>query len=114
MMRRSRIAFVLAALFTLANAAGVVYAGMMGEGRHAGLHVVLALAGAYVAWLVARRPRDDRGPAAAGTQSAEISSRLGNLERSLDAIAVEVERVGEGQRYVTNLFAERGEKKRGP
>jgi len=40
----------------------------------------------------------------------ELSSRLTHLEQSLDAIAVEVERVGEGQRFMTRLFDERREK----
>jgi hypothetical protein len=106
---------MLAALFTLVNIGGGVYAGMMGEVRHAGLHVVLALVGAYVTWLVAVRRRDDglataRLPGAAGAPS-ELSARLSNLEQSLDAIAVEVERVGEGQRFVTRLFTQRREGK---
>ena len=36
----------------------------------------------------------------------EVSDRLTRIEQAVDAIAVEVERVGEGQRYVTNLFAD--------
>ena len=38
--------------------------------------------------------------------SAEVTRRLISLEQSIDAIAVEVERVSEGQRYVTKLFSE--------
>lgn len=37
----------------------------------------------------------------------ELTDRLGNLERSVDSVAVEVERIGEGQRFVTQLLAER-------
>jgi hypothetical protein len=109
MKRRFTIGLVLAALFTILNIGGGVYAGMMGEMRHAGLHVVLALVGAYVTWLVAARRREDGAaagmPAMAGAPS-ELSARLDNLEQSIDAIAVEVERVGEGQRFVTRLFTE--------
>ena len=36
----------------------------------------------------------------------EIIRRMANLEHSIDAIAVEIERVSEGQRYVTKLFTE--------
>jgi hypothetical protein len=38
----------------------------------------------------------------------ELSERLTRLEQAVDAVAVELERVGEGQRYVTNLFADQG------
>jgi hypothetical protein len=36
----------------------------------------------------------------------EVSDRLTRIEQAVDAIAVEVERVGESQRYMTNLFAD--------
>ena len=114
MPRRSRIWIALAVLFTLGNIAGGVYAGMMGEMRHAGIHVVLAAIGAYVAWLMATRRADgtllEAQTAGGGGQAPEIASRLNHLEQSLDAIAVEVERVGEGQRFITRLFTERGER----
>lgn len=35
-----------------------------------------------------------------------IEARLDRIERSIDAMAVEMERVGEGQRFVTKLLAE--------
>ena len=38
--------------------------------------------------------------------SLETSPRLERLEQSVDAIAVEVERISEGQRYVTRLLSE--------
>ena len=37
----------------------------------------------------------------------ELTDRVGSLERSVDSVAVEVERIGEGQRFVTQLLAER-------
>ncbi|MBA2687522.1 MAG: hypothetical protein H0U64_05435 [Gemmatimonadaceae bacterium] len=37
----------------------------------------------------------------------EISQRLERVESSIEAIAVEMERVGEGQRFVTKLLSER-------
>jgi hypothetical protein len=49
-----------------------------------------------------------RGVATITSLPAELSERLGRLEQGMDAIAVEVERIGEGQRYVTRLFAEDG------
>ncbi len=37
----------------------------------------------------------------------EINQRLERVESSIEAIAVEMERVGEGQRFVTKLLSER-------
>jgi hypothetical protein len=36
----------------------------------------------------------------------ELNDRMANLERGMEAVAIEVERVGEGQRFVTQLLAE--------
>ena len=36
----------------------------------------------------------------------EVATRLYRMEQSLDAIAVEVERISEGQRFTTKLLAE--------
>jgi hypothetical protein len=116
MQRRFTVGLVLAVLFTLVNVGGGVYAGVMGEVRHAGLHAVLAAAGVYLTWIVVARRGLRRAPqlAAAGTASPELSSRLTNLEQSLDAVAVEVERVGEAQRFMTRLFTERTTDDRNP
>lgn len=48
-----------------------------------------------------------RGTTAVTALPAELRQRLARLEESLDAIAVEVERIGEGQRFTHKLFAER-------
>ena len=37
-----------------------------------------------------------------------IEARLEHLEHAIEAIAVEMERIGEGQRFTTKLLAERG------
>jgi hypothetical protein len=39
--------------------------------------------------------------------SADVLARLERMEQALDAIAVEVERISEGQRFTTKLLAER-------
>lgn len=44
---------------------------------------------------------------------AELGDRIGAMERSVDAIAVEIERIGEGQRFVTQLLADRAWRRRG-
>ena len=43
---------------------------------------------------------------AGGRGSPELEQRMERIERAVEAIAVEVERVGEGQRFVTKLLAE--------
>ncbi len=40
-------------------------------------------------------------------QSTEVSQRLEQLQQSVDAIAIEVERVAEAQRFTARLEAER-------
>src|SRR5262249_15645457 len=39
---------------------------------------------------------------------SEISDRMAKLDTAVDAMAVEVERTSEGQRFVTKVLAERG------
>jgi hypothetical protein len=56
--------------------------------------------------LFARRRWKRRGaqrPSDSGTDSAQ---RLARLEQGMDAIAIEIERVSEGQRFVTKLLSE--------
>lgn len=36
----------------------------------------------------------------------EVASRLGRMEQALEAIAIEVERISEGQRFTTKLLSE--------
>jgi hypothetical protein len=38
----------------------------------------------------------------------DIGDRLGKLDNAVDAMAVEIERISEGQRFVTRVLAERG------
>ena len=37
----------------------------------------------------------------------ELNARLAEMQQSIDAIAVEVERISEGQRFTTKLLADR-------
>lgn len=46
-----------------------------------------------------------RGAVVVSPVPSEVTERLTRIEQAVDAIAVEVERVGEGQRYVTQLFS---------
>ena len=47
-----------------------------------------------------------RRSAAPPALPSEFNDRMSNLERGIEAVAIEVERVGEGQRFVTQLLAE--------
>ncbi|MEO8335656.1 MAG: hypothetical protein ABI664_11830 [bacterium] len=49
-----------------------------------------------------------RGAAAAVAFPQELSDRLNRLDQAVDSIAVEVERIGEGQRFVTRVMSENG------
>ena len=40
-------------------------------------------------------------------RQADIEARLERIEQAVDTIAIEMERIGEGQRFVTKLLAER-------
>jgi hypothetical protein len=51
-----------------------------------------------------RMDREGARPAVPG----EVSSRLERMEQAIEAIAVEVERISEGQRFTTKLLSERG------
>jgi hypothetical protein len=107
MTRRSSLFLrVGAVIFTVVNVAGAVYAYAMGEPQHATVHVLLLALGAsaYVIWrliTMARRP---------DTPPAQLSdARLDYLQQSVDAVALEVERIGEAQRFNEKLRAEKGE-----
>ena len=54
----------------------------------------------------ARRIWKRTGVTISNEMPAELTDRLGRMEQAIDAVAVELERVGEGQRYVTKVFSE--------
>lgn len=51
--------------------------------------------------------RIDRGTRAPQQLPAEVKQQLQQLSSSIDAIAIEVERISEGQRFTTKLLSER-------
>lgn len=104
MTRRSKVWLVVTVIYMLVNLGGAVYAAVLGEAMHAAAHVALLLPGV---WLLrrlvpGRSPAETANPLAAG----EVPDRLTNLEQSIDAVAIEVERIGEGQRFMTRILAE--------
>ena len=44
----------------------------------------------------------------------DVTERLERIERAVESVAVEVERISEGQRFVTKVLADRGEHSRIP
>lgn len=59
--------------------------------------------GVPLARALARRMESDRP-----RLPPEVSARLERMEQAIDSIAVEVERISEGQRFTTKLLSERG------
>lgn len=104
MIRRSVLWRVGAALFTVINLVGAGYAMALPEVPHAIVHVVLSLLGAYALWRLAPIAEWRGVPA-----ELPGDDRLDHLQQSVDAVAIEVERIGEAQRFSTKLQAERAE-----
>ena len=104
MTRRSKLWLTSATLFTLINILGVGFAAAAGEGPHAATHVALSLVGAFFMWRIARRAAETH------TSGAPLANeRLEQLQQSVDAVAIEVERIGEAQRFAAKLAAERAQ-----
>lgn len=107
MTRRSKIWRVLGALFTVGNLVGAGFAAVAGEGLHSGVHVALMFLGACLVWWLTPRadPRDL-------PSALPADDRIDQLQQSVDAVAIEVERIGEAQRFNLKLQAERAETRR--
>jgi hypothetical protein len=105
MIRRSRLWPTVVVLFIVINVAGAGFAIAMGESMHALAHAVLLLIG-YAGWLVAPwRRREEPAP----PQQQLSDDRIEYLQQSVDAVALEVERLGESQRFNEKLRAVRDE-----
>lgn len=72
-----------------------------------GLSFVLLLAVALPFAIAFARRLARRGPASHDARLDLTAPRLDRIEQPVDAIAIEVERISEGQRFVTRLLAER-------
>lgn len=59
----------------------------------------------------ARRIWRRAGQAVPALMPAELFDRMASIERGVEAVAIEVERLGEGQRFVTQLLAEQGQRR---
>ena len=65
--------------------------------------VMLALGVPFVRALTRRWERQSLHPAV----PAEVTARLERIEQAVDAVAIEVERISEGQRFTTKLLSDR-------
>jgi hypothetical protein len=74
----------------------------------AGLSFLLAFA-VLVPFAIAAARRWARKPSALPHASPDLVERMAAMERGIDAIALEVERIGESQRFLTQAIASRVE-----
>lgn len=65
----------------------------------------LAIAFARAIW-----KRASEGPRPKQIDTDSIHRRLDQIQVSVEAMAIEIERISEGQRFVTKLMSERGER----
>src|SRR2546423_13879614 len=103
MARPSTLWQVVAGLFVFINVAGVGFAIDMGEPAHPAEHAVLLVA-TYLAWLIGpwRRRQEPARPQL-------NDARVEYLQQSVDAVAIEVERLGEKKRFDEKLRTVREE-----
>lgn len=103
------VAWILSA----ANVGAVWFAARPGEPWHASTHALLAVALAIGAQRLQQRRRSTPASDVDVVERVKaLETRLANpeqqrLSQALDAVALEVERIGEGQRYLTKILVER-------
>ena len=71
--------------------------------------LVMAIIGATIVLFPLARAwarRLDRGSVAPQLGSADVTSRLERIETAVEAMAVEVERISEGQRFLTRVMSD--------
>jgi len=101
-------AMPLAEIVSMPGAArSAVQLAMVTGGDVAIAAIVMGTMSAMVLPLVRAWARRLEGRAAAALPLRDVEERLDRIERAVESIAVEVERVSEGQRFVTKLLAEK-------
>lgn len=109
MNRRAKWWLIGAVAFGLVNLAGAVMAAFEREPMHAATHLALTVLAFYVSrWILESREPEAVPALASGADVGDVTDRLSRLEHSLEGLATGVERVGEGQRFITHLFTESG------
>ena len=106
MSQRSRLWGFGAALFILINVGGAAFAVAMGELMHAATHVAVLFAGVGIYSIWRQRQADQQQL----PEMREAAASIDHLQQTVDAIALEVERIGEAQRFEKKLLQERMEK----
>lgn len=107
---KHRAWIAVAAVLSIVNVAAIWFAAQPGEAWHATAHGLLAvLFGVGAQRLALRKPPTSDADA---VTRQELEARLARLEPTqltgaLESIAIEVERIGENQRYLTKVLTER-------
>ena len=105
-MMGSKLWRAVAVAWIIINGGGAAFAAARGEPMHAIVHVALLAVG-FVVWGGIRRSRSQ--PHLDTPQlTGELNENLTHLQQSVDAVAIEVERIGEGQRFINRLFNDKG------
>ncbi len=68
---------------------------------------IVSTALVLIVGLVLRYRGRTRGAGAVAASPADLTQRLSRMEAGIDAMAVEVERISEGQRFTTRLLSDR-------
>ena len=102
MTQRRKPWLVAAVLFTLVNAVAGGFALAEGGALHYGAHFALMLVGTYAVWRLALRSESGSAPSLPVTDD-----RLEQLQQSVDVVAIEIERLGEAQRFNAKQHSER-------
>jgi hypothetical protein len=92
----------LLVVLSAANVVSVWFAAQPAEPWHATIHAALAVG--FGLWALSRIQRQERGDPAPTSLSDE---RLDRIERAIDSVAVEVERIGEMERFASKILAAR-------
>jgi hypothetical protein len=103
MSSRSTLWRLAGVAFLLINLLGGVYAGITEDWTHAAVHIGL-LIGAYVAWPFASRAAREDQP-----NALPADDRIEYLQQSVEAVALEVERLRQAQRFNERLRADQVE-----
>jgi len=114
MTLRAKFGWTAAAVSVIVNAGGAVYALLRQEWMHGGAHVAMLALTLYLIVLLrpATRRTFDQSPAFDDEPMQPASAgdaRMEQLQQSVDAIAIEVERLGEAQRFNAKLAARQSE-----
>lgn len=90
----------------VAGAEAQQFSGMMSDSQAALTGVFILFVLAPIAFAAARMMWKRTNRPVQQAMSDDASKRLERLEQGMDAIAIEIERVSEGQRFVTRLLSE--------